>query len=112
MLPADLLNETATIQRPSASSDGAGGWAETLTLIGDVPARFRPTTLNADDATPGESAQARIRGVLYTHTSADIQRGDVVTVRSQTLEVIAVREPSVTGHHYEIDCREFQRSTH
>lgn len=110
MLPADLLNETVTINRPTRTSDNAGGWTESPTTIGDVQGRVRPTTTGEREASAHQEAD--VTHVVYTHTSADIQRGDELAARGVTLHVEAVREPSVTGHHYEIDCRELQRADH
>lgn len=109
-LPTRLLNETVTVNRPTRSDDGAGGWTESLTLIGDVQGRIRPTTSREREAAAHQEAD--VTHVVYTLTAADIKRGDELTARGQTLVVEAIREPSVTGHHYEIDCVERQHADH
>ena len=46
--------------------------------------------------------------MLYVKANADIARGDQVTVDGLTVDVVAVKEPSKAGEHYEAECRERQ----
>lgn len=101
-----LLNNTFTTARRSRLSDGQGGWLIIYVDIGTHAGRIRPAT-----GTEREIAQAEGRElthVLYTLAGEDIARGDRVTCADLEVEVLAVREPSLAGEHYEIDCLERQ----
>lgn len=111
-IPGWLLNETFTIERPTRSDDGTGGWSESNTTIGDVAMRVRPTTVREREQLSGETHESQVTHIAYSQTSADIVRGDELVGRGQRLVVVAVKEPSVTGHHYNIEAREVQRAAH
>lgn len=111
-IPGWLLPETITVERPTRTDDGTGGWEESNTTVGDVAGRVRPTTVREREQLSGEAHEAQVTHVAYTQTDADVVRGDELVVRGQRLVVTAVKEPSVTGHHYEIEAREVQRASH
>ncbi len=104
---AALYNATFTVSRPTRTSDGQGGWARGYAEVGTVRGRLRPTS--ATERSVASQQQAQVSHVLYTSAEADVRRGDLVSGAGQTVEVIAVREPSHAGHHWEIDCREVQK---
>lgn len=107
-----LLNSTFTVERRSRVSDGQGGWIITYVAVGTVAGRIRPATSN--ERLVADSEEQQITHVLYTDAGADVARGDLVTASggpgelSMTVEVLGVREPSLAGHHWEIDCLERQ----
>lgn len=111
-IPGWLLNESITIERPTRSDDGTGGWSESNTTVATVDGRVRPTTVREREQLSGEAHEAQVTHIAYTQTSADVVRGDELVVRGQRLVVVAVKEPSVTGHHYHIEAREVQRAAH
>jgi hypothetical protein len=47
--------------------------------------------------------------VLYVVWGTDIARGDLADGGGVTVEVLGVREPSLAGHHLQVDCRERQK---
>jgi len=101
-----LLNNTFTVARATVASDGQGGWPETWGDVGTVEGRIRPRTSNERMVADAEEQQ--ITHVLYVAADEDIERGDRVTSGALTVEVLGVREPSLAGAHWEIDCLERQ----
>lgn len=99
-----LLNKTIEVYQKSAVSDGQGGWAEEYTLGGSVTGRVRPRS--AKEADVGGSERAEITHIAYTLSA--LVRGDRIVVDGKTFEVLAVRNPSLMGHHFESECREIQ----
>lgn len=102
-----LLNHSFTVYRKIRASDGQGGWSEAWAEISAVPGRLRP--VNPTEQTVATQEQARIGHTLYTPAGVDIARGDLVIGGGKTVEVLDIREPSLAGHHLEIDCREIQK---
>jgi len=101
-----LLIDRFVVSRQTRTTDGQGGWAQSWEAVAEVSGRLRPLT--ASERLVAQQRQAQITHVLYTTTDSGIERGDLVTGAGKTVEVIAVREPSHMGRHYEIDCRETQ----
>ncbi len=102
-----LLITTFTQTRRTRASDGQGGFTETWSEVdAALVGRMRPAS--AAERTVAQQAQAAISHVLYLLASETIYRGDRVTDGDRTWDVIAVREPSHSGHHLEVDCREVQ----
>ncbi len=97
-----LLNNTFTIRRLAPTSDGHGNWTETYVTIGTAAGRLRPTG-SADVEVAGHT-ERQVTYVLYVPATTDIARGDQVTCGDVTVEVLGVREPSLAGHHLEVDC--------
>lgn len=102
-----LLNHTFSISRRDRVSDGQGGWAITWADAGTVEGRIRPASSAEREAARQESRA--ISHVLYVVSGSDIVRGDRVETEDLTAEVQGVREPSLVGHHLEIDCLEVQK---
>ncbi len=105
-LIATLYNHTFTVIRPSRASDGQGGWDKTPVEVGEVEGRMRPAS--AAEREVALQRRAEISHVLYCAATSDIARGDTVMLDGQTWRVVAIREPSLAGHHLEIDCLETQ----
>lgn len=110
MVFATLLNHSFTISRRTRTSDGQGGFEIGYSNVGTVNGRMRPASSNEKEVAAAE--QRNISHVLYVESDADIKRGDRVTFESLTVDVLAIREPSLMGHHLEIDCLEVQKEAH
>lgn len=92
-----LLNRTPNLWRLVETSDGMGGSTTTWQLQGTVEARFSAPS-------PSERSAAAQEGVevdhdVYLLPDVDVQRGDRLVDGGQTLEIVAVTVPSVSGHH-------------
>lgn len=101
-----LLNNTFLVSRRDRISDGQGGWTIVFSDIGTIEGRIRPATSN--ERVVADSEEQQITHVLYTEDDSDIERGDLVTCKGLQVEVLGIREPSLAGHHLEIDCLERQ----
>jgi SPP1 family predicted phage head-tail adaptor len=102
-----LLITTFTQTRRTRASDGQGGFTETWASVDTaLTGRMRPAS--AAERTVADQNRAQISHVLYLLATETIYRGDRVTDGDRTWDVIAVREPSHSGHHLEVDCREVQ----
>jgi len=103
---ASLLNNMFTVSRRYRASDGQGGWTITWVDVGTISGRLRPT--NSNERMVADAEQQQITHVLYTEYGVDIERGDLVRCGDVVVEVLGIREPSLAGHHWEIDCLERQ----
>jgi SPP1 family predicted phage head-tail adaptor len=101
-----LLNNTFTVERRSRVSDGQGGWIIVYETVATIEGRIRPA--NSTERLVADSEEQQITHVLYTEADVDVARGDRVTCGDLTVEVLGIREPSLAGHHWEIDCLERQ----
>ena len=107
-----LLNNEFTIFRRDRIPDGRGGWTLYWAQVGTVRGRLRPA--NSNERMVADSEERQITHVLYTVAGADVARGDRVACAGPTcvhvieVEIQGIREPSATGHHWEIDCLERQ----
>lgn len=101
-----LLNNTFTVHRRDRLPDGQGGWTLLWVSVGTVRGRLRPA--NSNERVVADSEQQQITHVLYTGAGADVARGDRVSCGDTEVEVLGIREPSLAGHHWEIDCLERQ----
>jgi len=101
-----LLNNTFEVLRRDRVADGEGGWSIVYTMVGTLPGRIRPAT--STERVVADSEEQQITHVLYVVAGADVGRGDIVTCGDLQVEVLGVREPSLAGHHWEIDCLERQ----
>lgn len=101
-----LLISTFTVERRDRTWDGQGGWAISYEAIGTVEGRIRPASSSEREIAATEERQ--ITHVLYTLTDEDITRGDRLTCGDLVVEVMGIREPSLMGHHWEIDGLETQ----
>lgn len=101
-----LLNHTFTAYRRDRIADGQGGWEIVWTDLGTLPGRMRPASSAERDAAMQEGRD--ITHVFYCHVGTGIERGDRLEYGDLLVDVMGVREPSVAGHHLEIDCMERQ----
>ena len=101
-----LLNNTFTVSVKARASNGQGGWVVTWEEAGSVEGRMRPAS--ATERLNAAQRQAMLSHVLYVDADEAIQRGNRVSDGERTWDVIAIREPSLAGHHLEIECQEIQ----
>ena len=101
-----LFNHTWTVSRRVRSPDGQGGWPLVWTEIGAVAGRLRPAA-SAERLT-ADAEESAVTHVFYTLTGEDLTRGDRVEGDGVRVDVLAIREPSRAGHHWEIDAEEVQ----
>lgn len=105
-LPAFLYNETAAVQRPTRTSDGQGGWTDTLQPAGTIRCRVR--TWTSEEALIARQGGVNLSHILYTDHDADLARNDVVTFRGVVADVRSIRRPSEPQHHMVADLQERQ----
>jgi SPP1 family predicted phage head-tail adaptor len=101
-----LFNTTFAISVKTRASDGQGGHPVSWEEAGSVEGRMRPAS--ATERLMAAQRQAELSHVLYVDADEMIQRGNRVSDGDRTWEVVAIREPSLAGHHLEIECREIQ----
>ena len=99
-----LLNNTFSVSRRERVSDGQGGWTIVYNDVATVLGRIRPVT--GAEAVVAQSEERQITHVLYTLADVDVARGDVVACGNLSVDVLGIREPSLAGEHWEIDCLE------
>lgn len=100
---AGMLREPVAFTRAALASDGAGGQTETWAAIAGTPTRGSVIPQGG-----GERYQAdRVDGVqsyrIVTRYSAALRVGDRVTVRSQALNIRALRNVEMRNMWLEID---------
>lgn len=101
-----LLIYDVAIFRRQRTADGQGGHVISYTPLATARGRIRPASSAERQVAMAEERQ--ITHVLYVLADTDIARGDRVVIDDLTVEVEAIREPSLMGHHLEIDCTERQ----
>lgn len=107
-----LLNNDFIVYKRLQLPDGQGGWYKQFTAMYDtVAGRIRPVTAKEREVAMQQEWQ--ISHILYTNVVENIERGDIVSLLDGSLyvEIMGVREPSMNGHHLEIDCLERQYET-
>lgn len=103
----NLLNKTASIYRRTRTTDGQGGWTIGYSLVETASVRVSPKSGSEQEIAATDDR--KITHSVYSLTTADIERGDKLVIGDLSLEVLDVKEPSLLGHHYEIDCVEWQK---
>lgn len=109
-----LLNNNFTRFRRRRTPDGQGGWLVDYPpeMAAGVWGRIRPAS-SAERETAMREERA-LSHVFYCGVAADVRRGDRLVGTSPgsdyvlTVEVDALREPSLAGEHLEFDCNERQ----
>lgn len=88
IIPTDWFNRTATVQRPTSTPDGAGGWSQTWAEAGQIPVRCsQPSSADGESAQAGRAA---ITHVVYALPGADVRRGDRLHLASQLLNGVVL----------------------
>lgn len=101
-----LLIHDVRVYRKNRVPDSQGGFIEEFVLQAEFKGRLRPAS--STEKMRAAKWDSEISHVLYSLTDADIERSDIVRAGGNRVRVIAVREPSHIGHHFEIDCQEIQ----
>lgn len=102
-----LMNNEFTQERRTRTNDSQGGWTIGYSSLGAVRGRIRPASSQEREMAMAE--ERRITHVFYTRADEDIQRGDRLTCGDLVVNVLGIREPSLMGHHLEVDCEEVQK---
>jgi SPP1 family predicted phage head-tail adaptor len=105
-----LLNCVFTVNRRTRTADNQGGHTIGYSAIGTIEGRIRPASGSEKVSANAEGRQ--ISHVLYTEASVDVERGDQISFGPRNFEVLGIRNPSMAGHHFEIDCMEIQKEVH
>lgn len=101
-----LLNHEFDLERRQRAADGQGGSTVDYAPYGTVRGRIRPAS--SSEREQAALQQRQISHVFYCLAGEDVKRGDRLSLAALVVSVVAVREPSEAGEHYEIDCLETQ----
>lgn len=77
-----MLNEVfaqrrCTVERITGRvSDGAGGWVEARTVVGELVGALQPSTASDVERQIGPIEQARVRWEFYVPPASDVERND------------------------------------
>jgi len=107
MVFQSLLNNSFNIYRKTSTSDGQGGWNESLVLLGSTEGRIRPA--NSNERVTAQGEEQKITHVLYVKGYVDISKGDVIVCGDLQVRILGVRDPSYAHEHLEIDAYEIQK---
>jgi SPP1 family predicted phage head-tail adaptor len=99
-----LFNNTFTPQTVTRTTDSVGGYTEAWTDGTAFRGRMRP--LSNSERTSSDKVTVFATHRLYCDASVTLTEADRVTFDSRTFEVRAVRNPSESNHHLEIDLLE------
>lgn len=97
-----LLNHDFSVDRIRRTPNGQGGWLIDYVAHGSVRGRLRPASSSESEVAALE--QRDLTHVFYCEYGFDIKRGDRVTGGGLQVYVDAVREPSTSHEHLEVDC--------
>lgn len=101
-----LLNHTFTILRPEPLDDDLGGRSRDFRRVENVRGRLSTTAGRPSENERGDDWISKLDLVLFVRTSADVQRDDYVRRSGKHWRVIDIKEPSLLGHHYEVQLEE------
>ncbi len=105
----NLLNNTATVYRDGTpTSDGQGGWTSTNGSVANISVRV--SVGGGSEKRIAYLDARQITHVVYCMPGSNVKRGDKLVIAEKNLElqVLDVKEPSLMGHHLELECREIQ----
>ncbi len=100
------LNSAMRLYAPVDVSDGQGGFIRTFNLIGTIPCRVVPK--GAGERVIGAESGQQVGYTIFCNADAPIKRGQRGEAGELNLEIMGVREPSLMGHHLEVDARQWQ----
>lgn len=105
---ARFSTRTLIVWRTTRSSDGAGGWTETPTEVGEVTGSLQPQS--AAEGVAADQERALARWVFFAEPAADVRRGDELVDGDRTWRVIDVGEwtPGSSIDHKHVDLEEIQ----
>lgn len=96
-----LFNHEFTHQRLVTTTDQYGDPTVERRTLGTIRGRMRPA--NITEQFVASVAAVTIDYVFYCEPGPDIRRGDLISGGGVTMEVIAVKDPSLAGHHLEVE---------
>ena len=91
-----MFRDCATIQRPSRTSDGQGGYIQTLVTVGSYRARYASPT--GKDVAYAGAMQDHVDAVVYFPPDTDVLVEDRITVRGETYIALPQVSPSVPAY--------------
>lgn len=102
--------QTLTVERVTRTFDGAGGWIEALTPIGEITGSLQP--LSGTEVVNADEHRADVRWVFYADLGSDVARGDeLVLVDGRRWRVLFVGDWDDGSEldHLRVDLEEVQR---
>lgn len=87
-----LLNTSLVVKRPTLTSDGMGGYVETLTTVATESAKVDQATAN-ERQVAAQWQSAHTHNVYFAPT-ANVRRGDELLWGDRTFRVLATVQPS------------------
>ena len=87
------MTNTATIQRPSHSSDGMGGTRTVWATAGSTPCRISAAG-SADSQVVAGQLRERVSWKVTAPALTDIRTSDRLVIEGRTLEVVGVSAPA------------------
>jgi head-tail adaptor len=104
-----LFDKTGTIYRIQKTKNALSGRSESVVKVGITPCRV--STYKAKDTERFDrEKQAFIpTHTIYTPADVDVRNDDRIQVEEWIFEIKDVRNPSLMGHHFEMDARLFDR---
>lgn len=96
-----LFNHEFTHQRLVTTTDPYGDPTTEWRTIGTIRGRMRPANVN--ERFIASVAALTIDYVFYCAPGPDIRRGDRLVLGDVVMEVTAVKDPSLAGHHLEVE---------
>lgn len=105
---AELLPDLATIERPTATYDGSGGFATTwASLATTVPCRLSPVGGGEDDeGRGGERLTEDATSIITFKWNQDIAEADRATVNGQAYDIQLVRRRGEYAMTLRVEARE------
>ena len=96
-----LFNREFVHQRLFTGKDEFGDPFEEWRTIGIIRGRMRPANVN--ERFIASVAALTIDYIFYCGPGEDIRRGDRIIFGDVVMEVTAVKDPSLAGHHLEVE---------
>jgi head-tail adaptor len=90
-----VLLETATVQRQSPTSDGAGGATESWATVASVACRVGVSSSSSQERALAERVTNVSTWTLTLPVGTDVRVGDRLVVGTRTFEVLAVLSHSL-----------------
>jgi len=104
---SSLLISTATLSRPTYTSDGGGGYTTTLSDVYLImPCRVQPMTVNEQETYGKKGVESAYK--LFTESVYSFIEEDVITINSDVYDIQGVRNIDFMGHHTEAMIRKIK----
>lgn len=107
---ASLMNATFDIYRGTRVANTTGGFKKSFAKVATIRGRLSSKNNKTQEPVIAGRQGNAIEHILFTFTGENIQRDDVVVPVipkiTKNFRVIGIVEPSLMGHHWEINCEE------